>query len=78
MKLESQTVNMKSSYQKFVKLALVKAQPLVKKQPLNLHCSHGTERIRNYCVSLLVYTFGVGSSCLILIAVPNLAEDVAS
>lgn len=78
MKLESQTVNMRSSYQKFIKLTLVKAQPLVKKQPLNLLGTCGTERIRNYCVAFLVYTFRVGPSCLILIATPNLAEDVAS
>ena len=62
MKLISQTVNMRSSYQKCVKLALMKAKPLVKKQPLNILCAHGTKRIGNYFVGLLVYIFRFGQA----------------
>lgn len=76
MKLISQTVNM-SSYKKSVKMALMKANPLVKK-PLSILCTHDTKRIGNYCVGLLVYLFRFGPSCLIPIAVPNLAADVVS
>lgn len=34
---------MRSSYKKWVKLALMKAEPLVKKQPLNILHTHGTK-----------------------------------
>lgn len=78
MELISQTINMRISYQRSVKMALMKANPLVKKQPLSILCTHDTKRIGNYCVDLLVYLLRFGPSCLIPIAVPNLAADVAS